>query len=88
MQAQTLGAGRARALAAGLALLSGLAVPALAASQALADSSPNVYVTNINPGNVPVVGTAANAVTATVPVGSEPAGVAVAPAPAGKHDSH
>ncbi|MFC8235320.1 YncE family protein, partial [Streptomyces sp. NPDC057284] len=63
---------------AGLAVLAGLALPAVSSSPAWADPSPDAYVTNFGSGNVSVIDTT-NTVVATVPVGSGPQGVAITP---------
>src|SRR3984893_491469 len=48
----------------------------LGSGQSLAQ---NIYITNQGSNNVSVIDTATNTVTATIPVGSQPQGVAVAP---------
>ena len=45
----------------------------------IAGAAPFAYITNCDSNNVSVIDTATNKVTANVPVGSEPYGVAVAP---------
>ena len=57
-----------------------LGLPALLAfSAALAQAAPFAYITNQGSNTVSVIDTASNTVTATVPVGSVPFGVAVTP---------
>ena len=51
----------------------------LALSATLARAEPFAYITNVSSNNVSVIDTASNTVTATVPVGIQPIGVAVAP---------
>ncbi|MET8645927.1 cytochrome D1 domain-containing protein, partial [Streptomyces sp. NPDC004675] len=68
-----------RACVAGLAVLAGLALPAISSSPAWADPSPDAYVANGGSGNVSVIDTRTNTVVATVPVGSGPQGVASTP---------
>ena len=48
----------------------------LGSAQTLAQ---NAYITNASSNNVSVIDTATNTVTATIPVGVEPIGVAVSP---------
>ncbi|WP_329157456.1 hypothetical protein OHB49_02255 [Streptomyces sp. NBC_01717] len=60
---------------AGLAILAGLALPAIAPSPAWAASDSNAYVANLGSNNVSVIDTATNMVT----VGSIPFGVAITP---------
>src|SRR5262249_1315798 len=48
-------------------------------SAAAAQAAPLAYITNLNDANVSVIDTATNTVTATVPVGADPEGVAVNP---------
>ncbi|WSA81802.1 YncE family protein [Streptomyces sp. NBC_01799] len=64
---------------AGLAILAGLALPAIAPSPAWAASDSNAYVANLGSNNVSVIDAATNMVTATVTVGSIPFGVAITP---------
>ena len=68
-----------RACVAGLAMLAGLALPVIASSPAWAAPGPNAYVANFTGNFVSVIDTATNTVTATVPVGDGPFGVAVTP---------
>ncbi|MET8642634.1 hypothetical protein [Streptomyces sp. NPDC004675] len=63
-----------------LAMLAGLSLPVLAATPAQAAApTPNAYVTNQGSNTVSVIDTVTNTVTATVPVGGRPFGVAVTP---------
>ncbi|WP_240805642.1 YncE family protein [Streptomyces sp. A1547] len=64
---------------AGLAVLAGMIVPLASATPAAAQARTLAYVTNAFSGTVSVIDTATNTVTATIPVGSRPEGVAVTP---------
>ncbi|WP_153538642.1 beta-propeller fold lactonase family protein [Streptomyces sp. RB17] len=69
-----------RACMAGLAMLTGLALPVLASSSAWAAPGPNAYVANFASNTVSVIDTASNTVVGSpVPVGTNPAGVAITP---------
>src|SRR3989475_11434648 len=59
----------------GLALLLGV----LVLSPVVWAGTPQAYITNLNDNTVSVIDTASNTVTATVPVGTFPNGVAVTP---------
>jgi YVTN family beta-propeller protein len=63
----------------GFAALWVVLVMGLGLMASLAAAAPFAYVTNGGSNTVSVIDTAANKVVATVPVGFEPAGVAVAP---------
>ncbi|MEU6216730.1 YncE family protein [Streptomyces sp. NPDC047022] len=63
-----------------LAILAGPSLPALAAAPTRATApTPSAYATNFNSDTVSVVDTATNTVTATIPVGGGPTGVAITP---------
>ncbi|WP_438303437.1 hypothetical protein ACSHXN_19625 [Streptomyces sp. HUAS TT11] len=65
-----------------LAMLAGLSLPVLAATPAQAAApTPNAYVTNQGSNTVSVIDTATNTVTATVPAGFGPSGVAIGTPP-------
>ncbi|WP_328398345.1 hypothetical protein OHS70_16905 [Streptomyces sp. NBC_00390] len=74
---------RVRARVAAVAVvLAGLALPVAAATPAAAAPGTFAYVTNQSASSVSVIDTGTNTVTATVPVGTQPFGVAVAVVPA------
>ncbi|MGW8955788.1 YncE family protein [Streptomyces sp. NPDC055709] len=62
-----------------VAVVAGLAAPLALATPAAAATGTFAYVTNFNSNNVSVIDTATNTVTTTIPVGTVPNGVAVAP---------
>ncbi|MFF9073853.1 YncE family protein, partial [Streptomyces sp. NPDC014872] len=65
---------------AGLAVLTGLTLPAIAPSPAWASPGPNAYVANVSSNSVSVIDTATNAVVGSpIPVGDNPLDVAVTP---------
>lgn len=67
-----------RACVAGLAVLVGLALPAVSSSPAWADPSPNAYVANNGSNDVSVINTSTNTVVGSpIPVGANPAGIAI-----------
>ncbi|MFD4620355.1 YncE family protein, partial [Streptomyces sp. NPDC058475] len=63
----------------GLTVLAGMVVPLAAATPAAAQDNTFAYVTNDSSGTVSVIDTATNTVTATIPVGTAPQGVALTP---------
>ncbi|MFF1626199.1 beta-propeller fold lactonase family protein [Streptomyces sp. NPDC058272] len=68
-----------RAWVTGLTVLAGMVVPLAAATPAAAQDNTFAYVTNDSSGTVSVIDTATNTVTATIPVGTAPQGVALTP---------
>ncbi|MGW2556454.1 hypothetical protein ACWCZ6_40685, partial [Streptomyces sp. NPDC001635] len=69
-----------RACIAGLAMLTGVALPTLATSPAWAALGPNAYVANFGSDNVSVIDTTTNTVVGNpIPVGTRPVGVAITP---------
>ncbi|AKJ10800.1 hypothetical protein ABB07_12480, partial [Streptomyces incarnatus] len=67
-----------------MAILAGLALPAIAPSQAWAAPGPNAYVTNYGDNSVSMIDTATNSIVGSpIPVGANPFDVAITPD--GKH---
>jgi YVTN family beta-propeller protein len=73
------GAGGASGRVALVAALVAIGLLSVGVSGASATPSTRAYVTNLISGTVSVIETATNTVTATIPVGSSPRGVAVSP---------
>ncbi|MFD5430273.1 YncE family protein, partial [Streptomyces sp. NPDC127084] len=70
---------RLRACTAGLAILIGLSTPLTLATPATAAPGTYTYVTNFSSNNVSVIDTTNNTVLTTIPVGTQPFGVAISP---------